>query len=95
MKPYLFLLIIFIGCSKEQIPERPLEPISMTQTRLVYNEKNQFVKEHLVIHFHRVDEPNIIQQYRNLSAMDPFCSDWNDTLVTKIGKVCNDINHKN
>lgn len=93
MKPYLLALIIF-SCSKSQI-EKPIEPISMTQTRLMYNEKNQFVKEHLVIHFHRVDEPNIIRQYRNLPAMDPFCSDWNDTLVTKIGKVCNDINHKN
>lgn len=86
MKPILFALILF-SCSKENI-EKPMEPISMTQTRLVYDVKNAYVETLNVIHFHRVEEPAIIAQYKALPARQPFCDDINDALVTVLSKPC-------
>lgn len=86
MKLILIALIV-ISCSKENL-EKPVEPISMTQTRLVYDRSNKYEKAMAVIHFHRIGEPQIIAQYKALPARQAFCDDVNDTLVTVISKPC-------
>lgn len=85
MKPILFALILF-SCSKDV--EKPSDPISMTQTRLVYDRSNKYEKTMAVIHFHRVTDQALIKQYKSLPAMQAFCDDLNDTLVTVISKPC-------
>jgi hypothetical protein len=91
MKPFLLLLsaIIIISCSKEQVekPNVP-EPISFSQHRLMYDDKNAFIGTLAVIHFHRVESPYLIEQYKSLPARQAFCDDPNDTLVTVISKPC-------
>lgn len=90
MKPYLPLLILFISCSKVNLeePQKP-EPISFTQTRIMHDSKNAYTGTLAVIHFHRVDDPALIQAYKNLPARQAFCDDINDTLVTVLGKPDN------
>jgi hypothetical protein len=89
MKNAILILLspLILSCSKETV-EKPVEPISMTQTRLVYDAKNAYVETLNVIHFHKVTDTAIIQQYKALPVMQPFCDDMNDTLLTVIGKPC-------
>ena len=83
----LLTAIILISCSKEQI-EKPPEPISFTQIRRMYDDKNTYTGTLNVIHFHRVDDPVLIAQYKALPAMQPYCDDMNDTLVTIVSRPC-------
>ena len=92
MKPILFAIAVMASCSKENL-EKPVEPISMTQTRLVYDLSNNYVETRRVVHFHKVTDVELIKQYKSLPAFQPFCDDMNDTLVTVISKPCTD--HKN
>lgn len=90
MKPYYLALILFISCSKEETIEKPkIEPISMTQTRKMYNVKGQYEGTLNIIHFHRVSDPELIAQYKAIPAFQPFCDDLNDTLVTVVAKPDN------
>lgn len=89
MKPYLMLTaILIIGCSKG-IPEKPVEPepISFTQTRVMYDGK-KFIGTLAVIHYHRVDDPKLIAQYKAYPKRIAICPEMTDTLVTVIGKAC-------
>lgn len=78
-----------VSCSKEKI-EKPVEPISFTQIRRMYDVKNNYTGTLNVIHFHRVTDPALIAQYKALPAQQAFCDDQNDTLVTILARPCPD-----
>lgn len=88
MKNILFILLVVLSSCSKNTSEEPPSAISFTQTRRMYDVKNNYEGTLNVIHFHRVDDPALIRQYKKLPALQAFCDDPTDTLVTVLARPC-------